>query len=102
MLKYLFCIHFSQCLRRLQHNIKMSGVCLNDIQLAYQRIKPHVHRTPVITSQFFNKLTGRELFFKGEHLQKTGSFKARGACNCVSAGISDKSYYYSVTGDRSP
>ncbi|XP_043196171.1 beta-hydroxyaspartate dehydratase-like isoform X3 [Amphibalanus amphitrite] len=61
----------------------MGGVCLNDVQKAYQRIKSHVHLTPVVTSQFFNKLTGKELFFKGEQLQKTGSFKARGACNCV-------------------
>ena len=64
--------------------VKMSGVRLEDVRVAYQRIKPHVHKTPVITSQFFNKLAGKQLFFKGEHLQKTGSFKARGACNCVS------------------
>ncbi|XP_037085120.1 probable serine racemase [Pollicipes pollicipes] len=61
----------------------MSKVCLEDIRLAYQRIKLHVHRTPVITSQYFNEQSGRQLFFKAENLQKTGSFKARGACNCV-------------------
>ncbi|SMP00125.1 beta-hydroxyaspartate dehydratase BhcB, partial [Paracoccus laeviglucosivorans] len=44
---------------------------------------PHVHRTPVLTSQFLNDLTGAELFFKCENLQKAGAFKARGASNAV-------------------
>ena len=42
-----------------------------------------VHRTPVLTSTYFDELTGARLFFKCENLQKAGAFKVRGACNAV-------------------
>jgi threonine dehydratase len=48
-----------------------------------RRIEPYASRTPVFTSQNLNQLTGANLFFKCENLQKTGSFKFRGACNSV-------------------
>ena len=54
-----------------------------DVLEAQARIAPHVHRTPVLTSSQLNELTGAELFFKCENLQKVGAFKARGACNAV-------------------
>lgn len=54
-----------------------------DVEAAAVRIAPHVHRTPVLTSRFLNGLTGAELFFKCENLQKAGAFKARGASNAV-------------------
>lgn len=50
---------------------------------ARERIAPHVHVTPVLTSRMLNELTGAELFFKCENLQKAGAFKARGASNAV-------------------
>ena len=50
---------------------------------AYTRIQPFVHQTPVLTCSTFNLMSGLELFFKCENLQKTGAFKARGACNAV-------------------
>ena len=53
------------------------------IQKALKRIRPHVHLTPVLTSQTFNRMCGGEVFFKCENLQKAGAFKARGACNAV-------------------
>jgi threonine dehydratase len=53
------------------------------IEAAHSRIKPFVHRTPVLTSAFLNKLTGAELFFKAENLQKIGAFKARGGVNAI-------------------
>ena len=56
---------------------------LADMLVAHERIKPHVHRTPILTSRFINDLTGAELFFKCENLQKAGAFKARGASNAV-------------------
>lgn len=61
---------------------------LADMLVAHERIKPHVHRTPVLTSHFLNELTGAELFFKCENLQKAGAFKARGASNAV-FGLTD-------------
>lgn len=47
-------------------------------------IARRIHRTPVMTSQSLNRLTGLELVFKCEQLQKTGSFKFRGASFAVS------------------
>jgi threonine dehydratase len=54
-----------------------------DIVKAHARIFPLVHRTPVMTSKSINQITGSNLFFKCENLQKVGAFKFRGACNAV-------------------
>jgi threonine dehydratase len=61
----------------------------DDVLQAHQRIAPYVHRTPVLTSSQLNRLTGAELYFKCENLQKVGAFKARGACNAVMS-LSDR------------
>lgn len=53
------------------------------IKAASARIASKVHRTPVLTSRTVDRLVGCEVFFKAEFLQKTGSFKARGAYNAV-------------------
>lgn len=55
----------------------------DDVIAAHDRIRPHIHRTPVLTSSYFNELVGAELFFKCENFQKAGAFKVRGACNAV-------------------
>src|SRR5467141_2455225 len=52
---------------------------------AHARIAPHIHRTPVLTCATLDSLTGARLFFKCENLQKTGSFKIRGASNAILA-----------------
>lgn len=54
-----------------------------DIQHAYDRINPYIHRTAILTNRSLNNLTGAELFFKCENFQRTGSFKIRGATNAV-------------------
>ena len=56
---------------------------LKDIELAHDRIRPFIHRTPILTNSSLNKLAGAELFFKCENFQKAGSFKIRGATNTV-------------------
>ena len=56
---------------------------LADMLIAHERIKPYIHRTPVLTSTYLNELTGAELFFKCENFQKAGAFKVRGASNAV-------------------
>lgn len=53
------------------------------IREAADRIKPYVHRTPVMSSQNLDAETGSNLFFKCENFQKAGAFKSRGACNTV-------------------
>ncbi|MBM7043832.1 MULTISPECIES: beta-hydroxyaspartate dehydratase BhcB [Rhizobium] len=62
---------------------------LADMTAAEERIRRHIHRTPVLTSSFINSLAGAELFFKCENFQKAGAFKARGASNAV-FGLSDE------------
>ncbi len=59
-----------------------------DVVDAHERIRPYVHRTPVLTSTYLNDLTGAELFFKCENFQKAAAFKVRGASNAV-FGLSD-------------
>lgn len=61
----------------------------DDVIAAHVRIKPYIHRTPILTSTFMNELTGAELFFKCENFQKAGAFKVRGASNAV-FGLSDE------------
>ena len=62
---------------------------LDDMLEAHERIKPYIHRTPVLTSRFLNELAGCEMFFKCENFQKAGAFKVRGASNAV-FGLSDE------------
>jgi threonine dehydratase len=56
---------------------------LADILSAHKRIKPFIHRTPVLSSGQLNKIFGCELYFKCENFQKVGAFKFRGATNAV-------------------
>lgn len=53
------------------------------ILAAHDRIRPHIHRTPVLTSERLDRAAGAKLFFKCENFQKVGAFKARGAANAV-------------------
>lgn len=54
---------------------------IHDIKGASERIKPYIHKTPLIHSDSFSRLTGANVYLKTENLQKTGSFKVRGAFN---------------------
>lgn len=54
-----------------------------DILEAYSRVRPYIHRTPIFTSAYIDQLTHAQIFFKCENLQKTGSFKVRGAANKI-------------------
>lgn len=56
-----------------------------DVLAASERIRGHVHRTPVMTSAAIDRISGAHLHFKCENLQKVGAFKARGATNAVLA-----------------
>ncbi|MFA8451722.1 MAG: pyridoxal-phosphate dependent enzyme [Bacteroidales bacterium] len=48
-----------------------------------KRIKPFIHKTPVLTSESINELLDCKIFFKCENFQKAGAFKSRGAINAV-------------------
>lgn len=59
-------------------------ISLDDLRSAHERVAPVIRATPVLTSQSLSGLAGRTLSFKGEHLQRTGSYKIRGAYNRIS------------------
>jgi threonine dehydratase len=53
------------------------------IRAGHERIRSHIHRTPVLTSERLDEASSASLFFKCENFQKIGAFKARGATNAV-------------------
>jgi len=53
------------------------------IEEAHERIKPFIHKTPVLTSKTLDQISGAEIFFKCENFQKIGAFKIRGGMNAV-------------------
>ncbi|MBS4012213.1 MAG: threonine/serine dehydratase [Bacteroidetes bacterium] len=57
----------------------------SDIKAAKDLIEKYAHKTPILTSTFFNNLFGGSFFFKCDNFQKSGSFKFRGATNAVLA-----------------
>lgn len=70
----------------------MSRPSFEDIKDAYNNIRDKLHLTPVLRSSLIDKQSSEnagltdeaiQLFFKCENFQKTGAFKARGACNAV-------------------
>lgn len=61
----------------------MKQPTIKDIKQAHERIKPHIHNTPVMKSDAINEMCKAELFFKCENFQKVGAFKMRGATNAV-------------------
>jgi len=64
-------------------------ITIKDIRAGYQRIKKFIHKTPIIHSDSFSRITGAKVYIKAENFQKTGSFKVRGAFNKLS-GIKGK------------
>jgi threo-3-hydroxy-L-aspartate ammonia-lyase len=60
-------------------------VGLDDVRAAARRLGPVAHRTPVLTSRALDERTGTHALLKAEVLQRTGSFKFRGAYNKLAA-----------------
>lgn len=56
---------------------------LQTIREAHERIKPYIHRTPVMTCSSIDAMVDSSLYFKCDNLQKIGAFKIRGATNAV-------------------
>jgi threonine dehydratase len=49
----------------------------------YNRVQPHIHKTPVLSSRLINEIAGCEVYLKCENFQKSGSYKIRGATNAI-------------------
>src|SRR5437868_2694519 len=56
---------------------------LEDVREAAQRLKGRVHLTPCWESRTFSELSGGRVWLKYENLQRTGSYKLRGALNRI-------------------
>jgi len=53
------------------------------LQESFERVRPHVHQTPVLTSTTVNRIVSASVFFKCENFQRMGAFKMRGAINAI-------------------
>ncbi|MGI2328701.1 threonine ammonia-lyase [Planococcus sp. YIM B11945] len=62
---------------------------LSDVKKAQEKIQGIIHQTPILTSTLLNEKSGNLVYLKSEHLQKTGSFKLRGAANAVKQAVED-------------
>lgn len=67
----------------------MTKLSLHHIQKAQETIKDIVKKTDILESAKLSSITGANIYYKCENLQKTGSFKVRGACNKI-ANLTDK------------
>jgi threo-3-hydroxy-L-aspartate ammonia-lyase len=65
-------------------------VTFDDVARAHERIKGAAHRTPVLRSATVDALTGAQVFFKPENLQRMGAFKIRGAYNALAQLSADE------------
>jgi threonine dehydratase len=66
------------------------NIDLLSIQSAMASISPYIHKTPLVYSNSFSKMLDAEVYIKAENLQKTGSFKVRGAFNKLMKLKTDK------------
>lgn len=64
-------------------------VNVQNIKTAQENIADTIHTTPILQSAQLSKLCNNQLFLKSEHLQKTGSFKIRGATNKVKQAVKE-------------
>src|SRR4051794_41501989 len=58
-----------------------SAPTIADVEAARERLGGHARVTPVYGSETLSRRTGRRVWLKAENLQRTGSFKVRGAVN---------------------
>lgn len=68
---------------KAQASINKYAADISSIKAAEERISPYAYKTPVLSSETLNSISGRKLYFKCECFQKGGAFKFRGACNAV-------------------
>jgi threonine dehydratase len=55
----------------------------DEFEQAHQRVKPHIHHTPLLTSRILSERTGFDVRLKAEIFQRTGSYKIRGPLNKI-------------------
>ncbi len=60
-----------------------------DLLSCHEKIKPYIHRTPVMSSRLLNEISGSNIYFKCENFQRMGAFKMRGAAHAI-ANLSEE------------
>ena len=70
----------------------MEVLTTDEIDKAYWRIQSLIIKTPLISNEIINNHTNSKVYFKLENLQKTGSFKIRGASNKISQLLNEEKY----------
>ena len=78
-------LHFENSQNSLQ------DVTIADIWEAHKLLKSHLHHTPLTASRTLHDITGAEIYLKAENMQRSGSFKVRGASYKLSR-LSEKEY----------
>ncbi|GCE04664.1 threonine ammonia-lyase [Dictyobacter aurantiacus] len=73
----------------------VGSVKIADIWQAYKFLKPLIHHTPLSSSRTMSQLTGADIYLKYEHMQRSGSFKVRGAGYKIST-LTEKQYQAGV------
>jgi len=56
---------------------------MEELLQVYNRVKPFIHKTPILHSNLLDEATNTHVFLKCESFQKTGSYKIRGATNAI-------------------
>lgn len=68
----------------------MKDITYENLIATHDRIRPYIHRTPVLISKALNGRTGREVHLKCENFQRAGSFKVRGVTSFLSSLSADE------------
>ena len=66
-----------------QHSAVGGLPALEAVRAARERVGPHIHRTPLLSSRFLGGIHGARVHLKAENLQRAGAFKIRGALNAM-------------------
>ena len=70
--------------------MKTSEITKEYLLKRHKLIKPFIHNTPILTSTYFNDLSGCDIYFKCENFQKMGAFKMRGAANAMASLVDEQ------------
>jgi len=81
----------SEVLHHMHRQSDSKEVTIADIWEAHKLLKPHLHHTPLAASRTLYDITGAEVYLKAENMQRSGSFKVRGASYKLSR-LSEEEY----------
>lgn len=80
---YYFFDIVAKILRSMPYDMGENKMKIEDVKQARDRIAGVIHNVPLSYSSLFSEMSGANIYLKCENLQKTGSFKVRGAYNKI-------------------